>query len=489
SHLVRSSSWNQLGDVLGKGSYGAAPPVIRAVILKSKLQLPFPVQLLKVLPMSQRGEGEDSLMAEDRLNGMNCSARSLSKGAYLSNFKCPAGNSLRDTADDIQLSKYSSTASVAMLTKNIYSSDSEKEDEAWQSILEEDNRLACLHEKTGHSLFSSAKAEARRRQRGDRDKAKPKFSIRFQTHKKELYSCSVVKTENEESSMSEEEPSVNKIQHGISAHSMGKGNIRHGMSAHSMAGLLEELQHENREVQESGDMSDEVVSLGKRGPRYSMSNLLEDLEKESPFQRRSKEVLMSKNTTKVRKAQIAGRTTSQLGKRSLDDEDGPELLGSRTSSEDEDNDKNNLILATMTKGQTMADIFQEVFSISTVDAEEVPLATRAGIGYYGRLQQIMQRDKDRQMEFFKQLESNAKLTVCHCLLGDKTTGSQNGNSPKSDGEIGESTVKTIIFSSRVCRNVELEVGNVICIYAPWKEVWIGDNDSIILCTYFSQLMP
>ncbi|MCI01621.1 hypothetical protein A2U01_0022648 [Trifolium medium] len=46
--------------------------------------------------------------------------------------------------------------------------------------------------------------------------------------------------------------------------------------------------------------------------------------------------------------------------------------------------------------------------------------------------------------------------------------------------------RTIIFNPRVCDNVDLEVGSLIRIYPPWKKVQVG-NDTIILCSYFSEI--
>ncbi|CAA6671417.1 unnamed protein product [Spirodela intermedia] len=158
------------------------------------------------------------------------------------------------------------------------------------------------------------------------------------------------------------------------------------------------------------------------------------------------------------------------------------------------------------KGQTMAGLFQEIFTVSAADVEGLPLSTRAATGYYGRLQQIMQRDKDRHMKFVKQLHNqsrgidvkilsrvlDAKSIVCRCLFCGKITecieSSQTGNNRQMPEEIGETTERIIIFSSKICGNVELEVGNLICIYPPWKEVQIREDDIIILCTYFSQIV-
>ncbi|KAK7327782.1 hypothetical protein VNO77_21873 [Canavalia gladiata] len=75
------------------------------------------------------------------------------------------------------------------------------------------------------------------------------------------------------------------------------------------------------------------------------------------------------------------------------------------------------------------------------------------------------------------IEAN-NLLLQHFLLKDNNEGMGFGGS--------ESGRKTVIFSPRVCNNVHLEVGNLIRIHPPWKEVQVG-NDNIIMCTYFSEM--
>ncbi|TKY47872.1 hypothetical protein E2542_SST29933 [Spatholobus suberectus] len=83
---------------------------------------------------------------------------------------------------------------------------------------------------------------------------------------------------------------------------------------------------------------------------------------------------------------------------------------------------------------------------------------------------------------------DGKLTVCHCSFGKYTKNFLLQDNSKGMGFGGsESSQSTIIFSPRVCNDVDLEVGNLIRIHPPWKEVQVG-NDNIILCTYFSEIL-
>lgn len=81
----------------------------------------------------------------------------------------------------------------------------------------------------------------------------------------------------------------------------------------------------------------------------------------------------------------------------------------------------------------------------------------------------------------------AKLTVCFCALHGDEKGSESLSNPQEMKSTGRRKL-TIIFSSRICKDVELDVGNVIRIHQPWKEVHVNDKDeAIILCAYFSQI--
>nr|ACG27596.1 hypothetical protein [Zea mays] len=67
-----------------------------------------------------------------------------------------------------------------------------------------------------------------------------------------------------------------------------------------------------------------------------------------------------------------------------------------------------------------------------------------------------------------------------CFMQDATISNAS-----ADGTMDESrTRRTIIFSPKICNNVDLLVGNIIHIFPPWKEVKIQE-EHVIICTYFS----
>ncbi|XP_020231112.2 uncharacterized protein LOC109811713 isoform X2 [Cajanus cajan] len=203
------------------------------------------------------------------------------------------------------------------------------------------------------------------------------------------------------------------------------------------------------------------------------------------------------------------RSRSPLLKTVIDSEDSPEPVDSGSSSDNEVNDQQMKILPGK-KMQTMAERFEEALGTSSVITEGPHVGAlnslRATIS--GKLQQMMLKEKESDMEFWRKLQAGAKpdsepgcidvkiisryhdgkLTVCHCSLGKYTENFLSQDNPK-EMEFGgrETRQNTIIFSSRVCNNVDLEVGNLIRLHPPWKEVQVG-NDNIILCTYFSEIL-
>lgn len=151
----------------------------------------------------------------------------------------------------------------------------------------------------------------------------------------------------------------------------------------------------------------------------------------------------------------------------------------------------------------MADHFQEAFCAASTRDERIlfALPKHSGTGLFGKLQRVMQNEKERDMNFTKRLQAQAslkgsyfdvrilsrsleaKLTVCSCSFIQQNEWVDNH---QIERKIGRTTI--VIFNSRLCSDIELEVGNLIRIYPPWKEVRIMAKDEIvILSTYFSQI--
>lgn len=83
----------------------------------------------------------------------------------------------------------------------------------------------------------------------------------------------------------------------------------------------------------------------------------------------------------------------------------------------------------------------------------------------------------------------AKLTICKCIVERTAKSSQSISKPSSTMENKASNLLTTIFSPRTSGNLEIELGNLVRIHPPWKEIKLMDDEKIILCTYFCEMAP
>ncbi|ERN05610.1 hypothetical protein AMTR_s00006p00035230 [Amborella trichopoda] len=167
----------------------------------------------------------------------------------------------------------------------------------------------------------------------------------------------------------------------------------------------------------------------------------------------------------------------------------------------------------------MADCFQEAFNVSPeiVGGFVFPINKQKRREYIANslavdcsVTQIIRNEKDKHLDFLKLSQARmkshaisnfvspdetrfadvriwsrcleAKLTACHCSFGNKAESCQGVKSSQNIEDVEESF--GLIFSSRICMDVEIEIGKLICIHPPWKEVSIAENEKMVLCTYF-----
>ncbi|CAN6451467.1 unnamed protein product [Victoria cruziana] len=161
-----------------------------------------------------------------------------------------------------------------------------------------------------------------------------------------------------------------------------------------------------------------------------------------------------------------------------------------------------------TKEKTMADHFMEIFDFSAMNSDGVISNNKQrGFGYFGKLQQIMHAEKERHASFLKEVEKGAidqvetrffdveivsrcleaKLTVCCCLLHKKAKRSEHMERFHDIVVDREVEDRTIVFNSRMCNSVELDIGKLIRIHAPWEEVHLADSRIVFLSAYFSEI--
>lgn len=165
----------------------------------------------------------------------------------------------------------------------------------------------------------------------------------------------------------------------------------------------------------------------------------------------------------------------------------------------------------MGKAQTMTDRFREALSAAP-DAENNNFfigCKGSPIGFFNRLQEVLQQEKQQRLQFMNSLHLGgkkqdeikcmdvriitksfeAKLTICKCIVERTAKSSQSISKPSSTMENKASNLLTTIFSPRTSGNLEIEVGNLVRIHPPWKEIKLMDHEKIILCTYFCEMAP
>ncbi|KAG0449395.1 hypothetical protein HPP92_027348 [Vanilla planifolia] len=186
-----------------------------------------------------------------------------------------------------------------------------------------------------------------------------------------------------------------------------------------------------------------------------------------------------------------------LSDQDFDIEDPLEFIGANSSGY-EKHTKQDCQAGHFGKGQTMLDLFQDAFDSA---AEERAAFHSYSFGYHGRLQEVIQLEKDRDIAYMKQLQTErrpsnesqcihvrilskvleAKLAVCQCLFAENCNNMEleqrySKGCFKSSNS-GETMKRTIIFCPRICSNTELEIGSLVCVHPPWKEVQVNEGSS------------
>ncbi|CAK9318028.1 unnamed protein product [Citrullus colocynthis] len=349
---------------------------------------------------------------------------------------------------------------------------------SWFNVNKETKVVKVLNN-SGSRSSHIAYSEVCNSDKGIRGKTKPKFTFHSQRREQ---SCSVICEDRLCSA------SVSKVRNLSDTFDA----VTSRTEKHPAAECLEDL------VEEFEDQFDVGPALNCGNTESSIAELLDDLK--------------DKNSSLdgVLNGQLEGRVLPTVEKRAVvasgdwaDSEDSHISMDNESSSDHEVNDQKLKLAGLCTNEQSITDRFEEALVAACMDAERTIglVPNPLGIGLFGKLQQVMQSEKKREINFLNALHCStvpngcidvkilsrymdAKLTVCCCLFIDmKRFLLQNGDeSIETEGE-----KRTVIFSPRVCSDVELEVGNLIRINPPWKEVPVDDAHNIILSTYFAQL--
>uniref|UniRef100_A0ACD5ZJ47 Uncharacterized protein n=1 Tax=Avena sativa TaxID=4498 RepID=A0ACD5ZJ47_AVESA len=281
----------------------------------------------------------------------------------------------------------------------------------WGNLLEEADELAHVHKEPRRVAFLSGGTSKR-----NKCENKPRFSIRGSS-----YVSSDVKNGNLYD---------------------GEQEVSSGMPPTKALETMMAEQVENID-EESEDLPSDFAHPTTIA-NISVAELLEDLQDRSGSSVKTPFPLHQHTRAKEGKPKvpIGNKTLTLRGQSNLDNEEPSQHVIGETSSEDEVEDtvQHNLAMVTKdVKGKTMTDLFQEAFSATDMDVAALPMRS-TGTGYYGRMQQIMQMEKDRHVQFSRQCNKaqdylgnskgvtvqilsrslEGKLTVCRCLLKERS---------------------------------------------------------------------
>ncbi|CAI9300498.1 unnamed protein product [Lactuca saligna] len=198
-----------------------------------------------------------------------------------------------------------------------------------------------------------------------------------------------------------------------------------------------------------------------------------------------------------KKRSILSITDNRYTDRDIDIEDDPDCLVSDSDSLEEDKAPPHI---QEPKQKTIADQFHEALGAASTNEDghmyAVSRHTHTGFGLFGKLQRVMRIEKERDLYFLSKLQKQdeegsfevkivsrsweGKLTVCSC----------SRSSVENEEEQRKNV--SIIFSSRICGDVDLDVGMMVRIHPPWKQVNAkgkqhNTNIITILSTYYSQI--
>ncbi|KAL3498191.1 hypothetical protein ACH5RR_040923 [Cinchona calisaya] len=353
-----------------------------------------------------------------------------------------------------------------------------KQIDTWSEANREVEALFQLNENTGPSKVHKSSKDSR-------SKPKPRFLFRFQSQKQD---CALLVSDKNEIGMSPIDL----------PHSKESDGGEHVDLQKSMDESLESFKGREEEQPRNYPVPFELA-IHHDCNDNSVAEFLDSLQEKSGWLRGSCEM---PNTLTGKERQVAvRRTASAIGDRNIHKDI---LLYGGSST----NNKGAFLHPKpVLQQKTIADQFHEALgAVSPKNViSEVKFYRKSGSGLFEKLQHVIQNEKERDIDFLESSNMDAisrdgrscidvrilsrsveaKLTVCCCSLIQDEENSQLVNNLHMRKQIEERTL-TIIFTSRICGHIELEVGNLIRIQPPWKEVIIEKDAVIILSTYFVQ---
>ncbi|XP_021281336.1 uncharacterized protein LOC110414464 isoform X2 [Herrania umbratica] len=389
--------------------------------------------------------------------------------------------------EKVMRSKFS-TASGAKRSDNSYGIGGQDGGNVWSIVTKEAESL--IHWDKNVSGFLSPAICSKADKSCAKSKMRPRFSFGSQPHKGISFPA-LSGNDNDVSTKADEVPGKLKASD-------------HGSVDHSTPELVEDIH--GKEEKQLEIIPPDVEVSGYGFIEHSMAELLDELQDDTGLLRGNSKMRCRARGKKIQAA--LKRSICSLGDRSIESEDLHEPFSGGSSSNDQDDYQNLELAIPEMKKPTISDKFQEALGATSLSDEGAFFARPRAFstGLFGKLQQVMQSEKETDTLFLKKLQDgaslknepscitvkivsrylDAKLTICHCSFVKIIEGFWQPESPKileNEGLKG-----TVIFNQRICSNVDLEIGNLICIHPPWKEVDImGQGENIILSTYFSEI--
>ncbi|XP_038878153.1 uncharacterized protein LOC120070303 isoform X2 [Benincasa hispida] len=284
---------------------------------------------------------------------------------------------------------------------------------SWFPVNKETKVVKVLNNSASFSSSYIAYSGACSSDKGIRGKAKPKF--RFHSQRREQ-SCSVICEDRLCSA------SISKVYNLSDTFDAFASRTEKYPAAECLEDLVEEFE----------DQSDIGPALNCGNSESSIAELLD--------------VLKDKNSSLDGhlewRSQLGGKMLPIVEKRALvtsvdrraDSEDS-HISSDNESSDHEVNDQNLKLAGLCTNEQSITDRFEEALVAACMDAERTSglVPNPLGIGLFGKLQQVMQSEKEREINFLNGLHCSttpngcidvkilsryldAKLTVCSCLF-------------------------------------------------------------------------
>ncbi|CAN0920020.1 hypothetical protein LINGRAHAP2_LOCUS31791 [Linum grandiflorum] len=339
--------------------------------------------------------------------------------------------------------------------------------EAWPMVSEEAKSLNHLHQTYRPGLRQTCKSS-----KGVKSRAKRKFSFQFQ-------------------------PSISRDVNIPISQFQERSDWSEAICTVKAEGVIGRSDGNNETRSEIWTTKLEPVDNHATG--HSISELLDDIQENSIFPKTNSNT--NDNTRGKRLQEAVKSSLSSLPFEQYHQES--EQLSPGSSTDEEVCCQDRELFNTKKKKESMVDLFQEALATSIL-SNEGSLFSGPNLscnGLFGKLQLVMQSEKEMEADFMKKLQMGArpndtsdsivvkilskyleaKLTICVCSFAKVIEA--GSLIPCVD----EKMKNTVVFNPRVCSDVELEVGNWICIYPPWNKLQVMGSDDIIILSYFYQL--